>query len=74
MKRDDPELSPYRVEWRTNLVTNWQLISDQSKHEAALEAAGEAIKKWGGQARVVSQHVIALYPAAHQVARHESEL
>lgn len=64
------DLPPYRIEWRSNLVTGWVNVTPEDfdrTHESALDAANDAIEKWGGQARVISQHVIAVYPAQHQV-------
>lgn len=52
------ELAPYRVEWRPNLVTGWMLMKGYDTHDEALTAAGEKRREYGGQTRVVTQHVI----------------
>jgi hypothetical protein len=54
------DLLPYRVEWRANLVTGWVRVKDHATHEDALDEADESRRKWKGQTRVISQHVIAV--------------
>lgn len=51
-------LKPYRVEWRADLVSGWVRIKDHDANEDARSEAAESRKKWGGQTRVISQHVI----------------
>lgn len=53
----DHQLPAYRVEWRPNLITNWQRYSDAESHSAAVAVARVAVKKHGGQARAIVQHV-----------------
>lgn len=52
------DLKPYRVEWRTDLTSNWTLIESMHQHENALGKMAASVAEWGGQARVVAQHVI----------------
>lgn len=51
---------PYRIEWRLNLVTQWQLMGNSDKHDAARTLAKEVRGRHGGQTRVIVQHVIEL--------------
>lgn len=56
---DAHKLSPYRVEWRPDLVTHWVLLGGADSHDQALSAVDRALQRFnGGQARAVSQHVI----------------
>lgn len=52
------DLKPYRVEWRPHLMTGWLLIASVDKREDADHEAAGARSKWGGQTRVIAQHVI----------------
>ena len=58
MSGDYRDLSPYRVEWRASLVTGWSARQDANTHDDALDEARRMVERHGGQARVVSQHVI----------------
>ena len=54
----DTKLKPYRVEWRADLTAGWVLIGSYDENETARTEAADARKKWRGQTRVISQHVI----------------
>ena len=51
-------LDPYRVEWRPHLPCGWLFIKSFTDSEAARTKAANSREKWGGQTRVISQHVI----------------
>lgn len=69
MSRRYEELKPYAVMWRPDLVTGWVMLASSDLREDADTEAEEALKKWGGQARIISQHVIEVKPGRHRVAR-----
>jgi hypothetical protein len=52
-------LKPYRVQWRPDLTTSWIVLSDEAEHDAAMAVAEEKRAEFGGQTRVIAQHVIA---------------
>jgi hypothetical protein len=52
------EMKPYRVEWRPDLITMWLLIRSQNTHDEARACAADSLKRWGGQVRIVTQHVV----------------
>lgn len=52
------ELPCYRIERRPNLVTGWVLLRSYQTHTEAIEAMHEEHAKYGGQVRVIVQHVI----------------
>jgi hypothetical protein len=56
--KESVRLKPYRVQWRPDLVTQFVLIGDRDRHEEATALAKESRDKWGGQTRIISQHVI----------------
>lgn len=51
---------PYRVEWRANLTTQWVLLQSCDTHGDALEVMEREEERLGGQARVLTQHVVAV--------------
>jgi hypothetical protein len=56
--RESVRVKPYRVEWRPDLVTQFVLIGSRDLREEADDLARESREKWGGQTRIISQHVI----------------
>jgi hypothetical protein len=59
---DPYKLSPYRLEWRNDLTCGWVLIEHLESHPGDIGAwlkEHRPGKAWGGQWRVVTQHVIA---------------
>jgi hypothetical protein len=51
-------LKPYEAQWRPNLVTGWLMVKQLDTLGEAREVATLARNQWGGQTRIVSQHVI----------------
>jgi hypothetical protein len=51
-------MRPYRVQWRCDLTSGWSLAGDCNNQDEARERAAECRQKWGGQSRIVAQHVI----------------
>lgn len=51
-------LLPYRVEWRSDLTCGWGRMCDVKGHDEARERADDYRAKYGGQTRVITQHVI----------------
>lgn len=51
------ELDPYRVQWRVNLVTNWQYMSEWLTLEQAQLEADAMLQRHNGQVRVIHQTV-----------------
>ena len=56
--RDANALNPYRVEWRHNLAANWSLMEQVETHDLAVEKADAVREQFGGQTRLIVQHVI----------------
>lgn len=54
----DYELKPYRVDWPYTLTTSYVLVKDCDSHEDARDVAAAHVKKFEGECRVISQHVI----------------
>lgn len=54
----DHHLQPYRIEWQAHHRVHWTLVTSCDDHDEALSAAEAQVEKYGGFARVVSQHVI----------------
>lgn len=59
MSKIDVDVAPYRVEWRPNLVTNWQLIGVRATREEADALAVHTLEQHKGYCRLLTQHVIA---------------
>lgn len=54
----DYDLKPYRVEWRHG-ATTWVLAKEgNDSHEEARDDAKAHVDEYGGEARVIVQHVI----------------
>lgn len=51
-------LKPYSVQWRPDLVTGWVLIKSFDSHDEARAEAAASLKRWDGQARITTQHVV----------------
>lgn len=51
-------LKPYSVQWRPDLVTGWVLIKSFDSHDEAREEAAASLKRWDGQTRITTQHVV----------------
>jgi hypothetical protein len=56
------DVAPYRVEWRPNLVTNWQLSGLRPTREEADALAVNTLASYNGYCRLLTQHVIASSP------------
>lgn len=57
---DPLKMKPYRIEWRSDLTTQWVRLIELDEHPGDLKAYVKARKGWNyeGQWRLVSQHVI----------------
>jgi hypothetical protein len=55
---DEPDrLLPYRVEWRKFPMDEWSRAGDEDTHDAAVALLDWSVAEWGGEARMVVQHV-----------------
>jgi hypothetical protein len=54
----DYNLKPYRVDWRYSLQVVYCLVKEFDSHEDARDTAAAHVKKFEGECRVISQHVI----------------
>jgi hypothetical protein len=58
MIHGDPlKLEPYRVEWRSDLTTSWVVMASCESHDEARELLLVNLRAYGGQVRIVVQHV-----------------
>lgn len=51
-------LKPYSVQWRPDLTCGWVLIKSFDTHDEARAEAKASLKKWDGQTRITTQHVV----------------
>lgn len=57
------DVMPYRVEWKSSVLTErWAYIKSFTVREEAVREANESIRRWGGYARVITQHTIVVVP------------
>lgn len=61
-------LKPYRVDWRYAPPNGFHAPQSFDTHEEAHAHAEEMVKQHGGEARIISQHVIARVGHAGKVA------
>lgn len=61
---DNLPLAPYVVEWRPDYTCNWGARRGEHSHDDARAGARDMRRRFGGQTRIVSQHVIEVHALA----------
>lgn len=51
-------LRPYRVDWRFGATHSFHASQGFDDHDDARAHAEEMVKQWGGESRVITQHII----------------
>jgi hypothetical protein len=55
----------YRVEWRTEFSTGWNLVGYYGSHGGARRGAARAREQFNGRTRIIVEHVIEGWPSPH---------